>query len=187
MDQGKHKLNTLFITTFNGSLWTTAIRLPKMYSPNGVSLADYLGNLVGIYREASNILFMTRCLRMLPGTWVKDFTIQIAESPSRPAVATFKDRLFCVYRGVGDEILCTSVRKSLAGWTPANNFGGDFRTCDGPALAGFANQLICVIRDVKSNICWDSFNGSVSRGFEVLTGWRTSASPTLAVYNNELY
>ncbi|KAJ7528149.1 hypothetical protein O6H91_16G086500 [Diphasiastrum complanatum] len=178
---------SLFYTTFDGSSWTTAVPLRHtMASPNGMSLADHHGTLVGVSREVrSRSLYWTT---YSSSSWSRAHPMQGQTSPSRPAVATFQDRLYCLYRGERNEICCTSAGSNLNdGWTPAVIVGGNIRTSDGPALASYDNRLISVIRSsYDNNIYWDSFDGSGWRGYEQLKG-KTSGSPAVAVYKEQLY
>lgn len=202
--QGKHELcinqvtNTgpsysLFYTTFDGFSWTTAIALPhQMCSPNGMSLADHHGILVGVHRAVRNRKLYWNTYTS--SSWTRaqampclNSPAQFQTSPSRPAVATFSDRLYCLYRGEGNEIWFTSAGSNLNdGWSSAVNVGGYSRTIDGPALASYDGRLISVIRGADNIIYWDSFDGSRWRGYEKLNG-KTSGSPAVAVYKNELY
>ena len=113
-------------------------------------------------------------------------------SSSRPAVATFQGRLYCLYRGDNNEIWCTSTGSNLDdGWTPRVNVGVNFRTIDGPALASYGDRLVSVIRATDNCVYWDDFSGSGLRGYEPVTAWDgyepVKGCPALTVYNNELY
>ncbi|KAG0561488.1 hypothetical protein KC19_9G068200 [Ceratodon purpureus] len=185
----------LFYTTFDGSSWTTAVPSslphPEMASPNGMSLADHHGTLVGVHRAADEWKFSRNLYwNTYTGTsWTRPQIMESQTSPSRPAVATFGDRLYCLYRGEGNEIWCTSLGSNLNDlWTPAVDVGGVYRTSDGPALASYRGCLISVIRGLDNYVYWDVFNGLGWRGYEEMkNGAFTSGSPALAVYKNELY
>ena len=203
----------LYYTIFDGSSWTAPVRLPHgMASPNGMSLAvDSYGALVGIHRNQSGNLYCSSynsesCTWTLPhkiepyelnNTWPPKIEVVLA-ADSRLALARFRDRLYCVYRCANNEICYTCSWGSFQylenlTWERPKNVGDGFRTSDGPALASFDNRLICVVRSAKNNrTYWSSYSGGKSwRKFESLQDthdqFKTSASPALAVYNNELY
>lgn len=180
----------LYYTTYDGSSWTTAVPLGhEMASPNGMSLANHHGTLVGVHRgldddlRSQNLYWNT----YTNSSWTPPQVMKSQTSPSRPAVAAFQDRLYCLYRGKGNEIWCTSAGSNLNIWIPPVNVGLAFRTSDGPALARYGDRLICVVRGIDNNVYWDSFSGSRWRGYERVGGLSTSGSPAVAVYKNELY
>ena len=124
----------------------------------------------------------------------------VLAADSRPALARFRDRLYCVYRCANNKICYTySCKVSFEylenlTWERPKNVGDGFRTSGGPALASFdVNPLIYVIRSAKNNCTYcSSYSGGKSwRKFESLQDthdqFTTSASPALAVYNDELY
>jgi hypothetical protein len=203
----------LHYTTFDGA-WT----LPDpagngtAAAATGMSVAESgaTGLGVGIAPDRS-IYYSIR----KDGNWSPAECVQGQYSTNLPSVAALKGKFFCVYRGLGNEIWCTSVDATMQApaeeedtadtppnpiaflgpqkpnlWSQAINAGQPSgRTADAPAVVAFNDRLICVLRGENNRIYWsESSDGSTwSERYNIFPNGLTSGLPSLAVLNDELY
>ncbi|THV47514.1 hypothetical protein BGAL_0305g00010 [Botrytis galanthina] len=133
-------------------------------SLDGVSLVDFNNQLCGIFRDLNGVFQETKYYRgnkkwSLP-TRMEDGKIR---SGWWPALATFKNRLYCLYREDGSERLCCISTGNGVTWRdPIYAGGSGARTIDGPAVCGYGDELIAVFRGTDSRINWSKSTDGVN-------------------------
>ncbi|KAF7872763.1 uncharacterized protein EAF02_008834 [Botrytis sinoallii] len=174
--QGKHEWQ-------NGTWWAP-VPTPSGNSPHGMSIADYHGNLVGVFRESGNAVKWT----VLSGsTWSIPKAMNIT-SLSRPALATHADRLWCMYRDTSDKIQLISTGSDLNSWTTPAHISPGAVTPDGPALASYKGKLHSIVRGTTDRVywSWSDASGGGWVGYRTFNGASITASPSLCVYQDRL-
>ncbi|TGO07350.1 hypothetical protein BTUL_0289g00020 [Botrytis tulipae] len=125
-------------------------------SLNGVSLVDFNNQLSNIFRDLNDIFqwitYYNRNKYWLLPTPISDDKIQLGYWP---VIATFKNRLYCLYRQDNSERLCCISTGNGVTWRdPIYTGGSGTRIIDGPAVCGYGDELIAVFRGTDSRIYW---------------------------------
>ncbi|MFI5831378.1 sialidase family protein [Streptomyces sp. NPDC051578] len=121
--------------------------------------------------------------------WSTDEVFPAHGSAGHPALAVFKDKLYCVHRGYGgnDADLWWTVHTPDRGWSPDNKFPAH-GSASGPALAVFQDKLYCAHRgNTDANLWITSFNGTSWSADRQIPSTGSSTGPALAVFDGKLY
>ncbi|MFC8528027.1 hypothetical protein [Nocardia sp. NPDC057227] len=124
-----------------------------------------------------------------PGqTWSADEKFASHISAANPALAEYRDRLYCVYRGYGDAHLWWTTYDPDTGWNDDSTLPGAPQSRNGPALATYRDKLYCVHRGADQWLWCTVYNGSTWTTDTRLPGNpETGTGPALAVYRDRLY
>ncbi|MEV4129594.1 hypothetical protein [Nocardia sp. NPDC049707] len=127
--------------------------------------------------------------------WSEDTKFAAHKSKSNPALAVYKDKLYCVHRGDYDDKLWWTVYDTTAadaddpnsGWSE-DTYLGAHTSGAGPALAVYNDTLHCVHRGggSQTQLWWTTFDGK-KWSDDVQIGGRTSHGPGLAVHDGKLF
>ncbi|TGO18473.1 hypothetical protein BPAE_0380g00040 [Botrytis paeoniae] len=161
---------------------------------DGISLVNFNNELCGVFRGSNDVSHWTkydgRNSKWSSPTPISNCAIR---SGSRPAVATYNDRLYCLYRHHEDNgLYCMSTSNGNNWTTPVYAGGNRGFTNDGPALSlisssiktdkspavgVYKGSIHCLIRYHDHNTLWVSkYNGSSWTSFQDLGGKAYSAS-----------
>ncbi|CAD6456945.1 9c0ec6a7-6d42-49a1-96c6-c5b287bccaab [Sclerotinia trifoliorum] len=170
------------IRKIKGSAWTS-VAAPTGNSPHGMTMADHHGELVGVFRKTDNTMLWTKWSKST-GRWSAPLTINNgARTTHRPALCTFNDRLWCIYRATSGNIYVMST-DNLTSWTSPINAAGGGLTSDRPSICGYNGKLYSVFRGNNNRTYWmDSNNGSSWSRYQQFSGNATISSPALWVHN----
>ncbi|KAJ8065821.1 hypothetical protein OCU04_006484 [Sclerotinia nivalis] len=148
-----------------------------------MTMADHHGELVGVFRKTDNTMLWAKWSKST-GRWSVPVLINNgARSTHRPALCTFNDRLWCMYRATNSCIYLMST-ENLTSWSSTFNPGGTGITNDGPSICGFNGKLCSVIRGTNNRTYWvDSSNGSSWSSYKQFSGNATICSPAICVHN----
>lgn len=174
-------------TTFDGGAWTLpnlAGNYPPLAAP-GMSVAESgaIGVGVGIAPSDRRIFYSIR----KDGKWSHAQYVQGQYSPSLPSVAAFKGKFFCVYRGLGNEIWCTSADATAAATAfvqapAAEEEDAEEDTADTPQIPNFTDPIaIANFLDAQKtpNLWSQAIN--VGQSFA-----RTTDAPAVVAFNDGL-
>jgi hypothetical protein len=128
--------------------------------------------------------------------WNEDQKFPGHFTQASPALAAYKDKLYCVHRGSGgDKYLWWTVYETVpadsetgdTGWSEDRRFPAHLSE-SGPALATFGDYLYCLHRGAGSDeeIWWTRFNGT-SWSPDVKMNASTKNAPALAVHDGKLH
>ncbi|MEV0621847.1 hypothetical protein AB0I81_51605 [Nonomuraea sp. NPDC050404] len=121
--------------------------------------------------------------------WNQDEKFPAHLTRAHPALAEFRGRLYCVYRGDQNDSLWWTVYDPARndGWTTDRWFPSHF-SADGPALAVFNDRLYCVHRGTGNDqhLWWTRFDGT-SWSADTRMNAGSSRGPALATFNGHLY
>lgn len=116
------------------------------------------------------------------------------KSASAPALALYKDTVFCAHRGKeGNENLWwTTFDVNTRTWATDRLFEADNKSSDAPALAVLDGTLYCVHRGVKGDpsLYWTTFDPRTKQwavDTRFTHGNLADNGPALAVHNGVLY
>ncbi|MFD8992244.1 sialidase family protein [Streptomyces goshikiensis] len=125
--------------------------------------------------------------------WSEDTMFAAHGSAAHPALAVFRDKLYCVHRGQGvsgeDADLWWTVYDPAAkgGWSPDTKFPAH-GSHSGPTLAVFNNKLYCAHRGNKDPYLWlTSFDGTQWSPDRQIPSSGSTAGPALTVFKGRLY
>jgi chitinase len=107
-----------------------------------------------------------------------------------PALAVFKDRLYCIHEGRGRNGWLYWCSLDGNGWTPDVQLPNKAGTSGPPGLAVYQDRLYCVHEGRGNNgrLYWCSFDGATwSDDLPLPNNATTKSPPGLAVYNSRLY
>ncbi|MGW0536578.1 hypothetical protein [Streptomyces sp. NPDC003032] len=106
-----------------------------------------------------------------------------------PALAMFRDKIYCLYRGSHERHLFSTVYDpDRGGWSPGTQLPGGYASPSSPAVAVYNDKLYLVHRaEDGKTMFWNTFDGTRWSTPRTIGTQQTSAGPGLAVYNNQLY
>ncbi|WP_051823050.1 hypothetical protein [Streptomyces sp. NRRL S-1448] len=120
-------------------------------------------------------------------TWTTSALLPAANSFTGPALAVYKDHLYCVHRGKLDNEKLYWTRYDGTSWNTDTKIG-TYASNQGPALAVYKDRLYCVHRGVGGEAMYYlSFDGTNWSGERTLGPLRSPYQPALATFGNYLY
>ncbi|KAG4027488.1 hypothetical protein MFRU_029g00120 [Monilinia fructicola] len=166
----------------NGGTWRIATP-PTGSSPHGMSMVNHRGELIGVFRKSDNTMLWSKWSKST-GRWSAPIVINNgARSTHRPALCTFNNKSWCMYRNTNGHIYIMST-DNYTTWSSPINAGGGGLTSDGPSICGHNGKLYSVIRGNDNRTYWqDSSNGTSWSGYKQFSGNATIGSPSLCVHN----
>ncbi|KAF7931996.1 uncharacterized protein EAE97_009017 [Botrytis byssoidea] len=158
---------------------------------DGISLANFNNELCDVFRELNGIYHWTK-YDSQNRRWSSPIPISngTIKSASRPAVATFNDRLYCLYRHhPSNKLYCISTSNGSSWTSPADAGGNGALTNDGPALCGYQGRLVSVHRGTDNHVHWNqSTNGTTwSNTLRISSSISTTKPPAIEVFNGAIY
>lgn len=122
--------------------------------------------------------------------WTAEQKMKTVYSEYGPALAVFRDNLYCVTRGTGtgsgdDPQLWCSVFDGS--WSSDQIIGAHAYTGSSPALAVFEDKLICLARGTDASVWWMAFDGNAWGSYQLIENVKTAGDPALAVFQGKLH
>ncbi|WP_310832170.1 phosphatidylinositol-specific phospholipase C domain-containing protein [Paenibacillus pedocola] len=201
--KGAHS-NDLCQAVFNGSQWTGNV---KISSISGISPESGLSPALAVFGDKLYMVFKGAhsndlCQAVFDGSqWTGNVKISSISgiSPNSnvsPALVTFRDKLYMVFKGAHSNDLCQAV-------FDGNQWAGNVKissisritpesTCT-PALAVFGDKLYMVYKGAHSNdLCQAIFDGSEWTGNVSISSIsdispQSDSSPALTAFSDNLY
>lgn len=184
--------------------WPSKAARTHLRSALGPALTYIHANreIVSVFRTPFGTEDLKISTRHSDGIWTpEEYLISkggvgIYKSADEPALAWFKDKLYCVYRGEShNEQLYMTTRGSDGRWSKETTLlprdQGLFYSKAGPALAVFNDTLYCVhpgASDHDDFLWWTSTtDGSTWQRDQQFPKSHSIAKPALAVLNGTLY
>ncbi len=165
-------------------------------TPNRPALAMFNNQLWCVYRSGRDNNKLCYCFTPprqigVGSSWNREIEIPGQTTIEGPALAVFKDRLYCVYVGTGgDNSLYSTYWSHVdSSWSDAKKLPNHHSAYD-PALAVFQGKLWCVyVQNARDNklhySTLDDIDAQWSKG-EPLSKHVSAAGPALAASNNML-
>ncbi|MGX1761705.1 hypothetical protein ACWIG5_33165 [Streptomyces lydicus] len=178
-----------------GQEWSEDQRFPLHASQDNPALAILGNKLWALHRGGGSdkSLWQTFYIPAPPPNytpnngWSTDEPFPRHASDAGPAAAVFRDKLYVVHKGNGNNSLWWTSRTATGAWEPDREFPRH-GTDTGPALAVFGNYLYCVHKgNGNASMWWTRFDGTSWSPDQEIPRVATSSNPALAVYNNKLY
>ncbi|MFH8560021.1 hypothetical protein [Streptomyces sp. NPDC017988] len=111
------------------------------------------------------------------------------KTAENPALAKFRDKIYCVYRASSEKhLFWTAYDPDRGGWSPGVQLPGNYASPSSPALAVYKDRLYCVHRGTTGNTLWVTyFDGSRWSSAQQIGSQTTTTGPALAVFEDQLY
>jgi hypothetical protein len=145
--------------TDDGASWAPQQRVQDAGTNRGPSLAVFNGRLFMAWKgvgDDSGIYWSHTDRGLAPQDWAAQHRVPDVGTSEAPSLAVFNDRLFMVWKGVGDDSgIYWSSTLDGASWAPQQRVPG-VGTSDGPSLAAFfgfytAGQLVMAWKGVDDD------------------------------------
>lgn len=196
MYRGVYNDDDIYFTQYINGKWQAYSNLGSskgMHSKTGPTIAEYLGQLVCVYRGSvgDEAIYCS----YYNGNWTDYISLADkigANSANSPALAQYGNDLFMVYRGSGDDTALYFTTFDGTSWNEITNLNVKIGSCTAlfPALCSFNGILYLAYTDLNSDLCIASYKGSTWKkpiNISKLKGVKPDSAPSLAVYDNRLY
>lgn len=175
--------NDIWVSSYNGSSWSTNVRVPNQQSKATPAIVEHNGLLHMVYLgNTSNELWHST----FNGTsWTTNVRIPNQQSKSRPALISYAGRLHMVHQGNTSNDLWYSTFNGTS-WSPNMRIAGQASKAT-PAFAVLGNALYMAHLGNTSNDIWISTLGASGWSpNERLGGAKSKSTPAFATFNGNL-